>query len=97
MTQLPEFQNYGEYNSSNYGAHTIQLIMPGLTLWYSYDTIVAYRDAQDGRIVSKNRWSTTTGKHLNWIDGGNKGARKDGAIFDAMLRAAIERAFTSTN
>ena len=92
-TRLPEFQSYGDYNSDNYGAHTIQLILPGLTLFYSYKTIVAYADRMDGRVVCENRWSTTTGKHLNMIDGGNKKSRKDGATFDAMLQAALERAF----
>ena len=30
----------------------------------------------DGQLkVSENQWSVTTGRHLTWIDGGNKKAR----------------------
>lgn len=39
-------------------------------LYFSYETIVAVND-----IVSQNDWSTTTGKLLNELDGGNKKTR----------------------
>ena len=40
----------------------------GIRVFYSYSTPVAFlRD--DGRfIISENKWSTTTAKHLNWIE-----------------------------
>lgn len=45
--------------------HTVQV--GSLTLYYSYQTVVAYRFG--GRLyMSKNVWSRTTGKHLNIID-----------------------------
>lgn len=74
MSNLPAISNYGEYSSSNYGAHTLRVDVGSLTLWYSYDTVVAFR-GKNGRVVSQNVWGTTTGKHLNWIDGGNKSTR----------------------
>ena len=39
-----------------------------LTLHYSYDTVVAFRTPSTGLVISKNAWSRTTGKHLNYID-----------------------------
>ena len=91
MTQLPTFQNYGNYSSDNYGAHTLQIFLGGLTLYYSYKTIVAYYDILDGQVVCENSWGVTTRKHLNWIDGGDKKNRKSSKVFDAMLEAAIAR------
>lgn len=88
---LPTFSNYGNYSSDNYGAHTLRIDTANLTLWYSYKTIIAYQDAQDGLVVSENAWTTTTGKHLNWIDGGNKKSRKPHADFEAMLEASCKR------
>lgn len=44
-----------------------------LTLWFSYDTCVAFCNNHVGElVVSENVWSQTTGKHLNWIDSDKK-------------------------
>lgn len=88
---LPKVSSYGEYSSDNHSAHTRRVELATITLFYSYETIVAYRDDTDGLTVSQNQWTVTTGKHLNWIDGGNKKHRKDAETFDAMLEAACKR------
>jgi hypothetical protein len=91
---LPSFQSYGNYDSKNYGVNALQFFYPGITLWYSYKTIVAFKTEKDGLIVRQNDWSTTTGKHLNAIDGGDSDAKKDrlpGEEFTARLQAAIAR------
>ena len=44
-------------------------------LYFSYETIVAFRAPKVGLVVSENVWRTTTGKHLNWLDGGRKECR----------------------
>jgi len=41
-------------------------------VWFSYRTPVAFQVDGHSRVVRQNDWSTTTGKHLNWIDGGDK-------------------------
>lgn len=87
---LPKIGNYGQYSNDNYGAHTLCVDMGPLTLYYSYQTIVAYVDIQDGMVCSVNQWGTTTDKHLNWIEP-NKKARKDADTFDEMLKAALAR------
>lgn len=91
MPELPEISNYGKYSSDNYGAHTLRVDLGVMTLFYSYSTIIAYRDAADGRVVCENSWSTTTGKHLNWIDGGDKKSRRARATFEIMLADALKR------
>ena len=70
------YWNYGEYSSSNYGAHTLAFEDKNNTYYFSYDTLVAVRTSK-GLFVRENIWGTTTGKHLNWIDGGSKRAKKE--------------------
>ena len=70
--RLPRVSGYGHYASDNYGLNTLRIDLGSLVLYYSYETIVAYYDYQDGLVVCENTWSVTTGKHLNWIDGGSK-------------------------
>jgi hypothetical protein len=88
--QLPRITNYGEYSSDNYGVNSLRVEMPTFTVWYSYKTIVAYHDKDDGFVIRKNDWDTTTGKHLNWIDP-DKSLRIDGRLFEQKLEAMIER------
>lgn len=90
MSQLPEISNYGDYSSSNYGAHTLRVdISYKLTLWYSYSTVIAFStDSQ--RFVSENVWGVTTGKHLNWIDDGNKKNRLPHSIFCEKLQSYLK-------
>lgn len=95
--KLPNFESYGDYSSDNYGNHTLKFFLPGITLWYSYKKIVAYGDNEDGLVVCENDWRPTTGKHLNWIDGGDKKGRKVVEVFDIMLKAALERHLVEEN
>lgn len=87
---LPKIRNYGDYSSDNYGAHTLEVDLETITLYYSYKTIVAYQDREDGLVVSENKWGTTTGKHLNWIDDDHK-SRKPHSVFTKMLEEALNR------
>lgn len=87
---LPKTTNYGQYSNDNYGAHTRKIEMGTIELYYSYETIVAYCDAQDGLICTVNQWGVTTGKHLNWIQPDKK-SRLPADKFNEMLKAAIAR------
>jgi hypothetical protein len=40
-------------------------------IWFSYETPIGFTDGVR-RVVRKNAWGPTTGKHLNKIDGGSK-------------------------
>ncbi len=68
---LPTISNYGQYASGNYGAHTLRVQVGPIALWFSYQTVVAFRAPGYPQVVHDNVWGPTTGKHLNWIDGGD--------------------------
>lgn len=59
-----------------------------LSVWFSYETPVAFRKAGGPVVVRENDWKQTTGKHLNLIDGGNVSSRVPGAQFVTMLHRA---------
>ena len=61
-----------------------------LTLWFSYQTCVAF-NAHDGNgpVVRKNEWGPTTGKHLNYIDNMRKDTRVNEAAFTASLKLQL--------
>lgn len=88
--ELPSFRNYGQYSSDNYGVNSLQFDIPaiGLTIWYSYNTPVAFKTTRMGFVIRKNDWSKTTGKHLNWIDA-DKSKRIDGTEFEKKLEEAL--------
>ena len=88
MNTIPSFESYGNYSSSNYGAHALVFTDPNHNAFYfSYKTLVAFR--HNGCLyVTQNRWGPTTGKHLNWIDGGNKSGRLTQTQFEAQLTKA---------
>lgn len=44
-----------------------KVTISSLSLWFSYETIVAFSHPSVGFICSKNNWSMTTGKLLNEI------------------------------
>lgn len=91
MQHLPKIASYGEYKSGNYGAHSLRVDIGTLSLYFSYETVVAFQDT-DGLKVRQNDWSTTTGKHLNWIDGGGaleKKKRLTSDEFETALSAKL--------
>lgn len=83
MQNLPSFKSYGNYSSGNYGAHCLQFSVNGLTVYFSYSTLVAFH-GKYGLVVRQNDWGPTTGKHLNWINR-DKASRIDGVEFEKQL------------
>jgi hypothetical protein len=72
---LPSFSSYGNYSSSNYGVNSLCFTdARGIDYFFSYQTLVAVR-YMGTTLVRRNDWGPTTGKHLNWIDGGDKASR----------------------
>jgi len=91
MSDSVRIGGYGQYSSGNYGAHALRVDVGGLRLWFSYQTCVAFQVDGHTRRVHKNQWGTTTGKHLNWIDGGGPAvkARLAAEDFDRQLAEAV--------
>ena len=86
---LPKIRSYGNYSSSNYGAHCLRVDMGKLTVWFSYQTAIAFQVDGHARVVRANEWGPTTGKHLNMIDNGNKKARISGERFEAIWKEQL--------
>lgn len=87
--------NYGNYSSDNYGANSICIELGNKKIYYSYETIVAFmgynsKGTYFGLTVSENCWGPTTGKHLNWIDGGRKDKRLSRDEFLRKLSEFLE-------
>jgi len=81
---------YGDYTNKSYAKHRSRWTRDGLiTLYYSYTTIVAFSDG-NGLHVCQNVWSSTTGKHLNWLST-NKKSRLPLKTFQELLDKAHER------
>lgn len=84
-----KFGTYGQYSGNN-GCHCMYLVIGTVALYFSYQTIVAFKEADDKLFISENRWGPTTGKHLNLIDSDpkNRIPRKE---FEAELQAMLKR------
>jgi hypothetical protein len=75
------------------GAHALQLRLGDLYIWFSYETVVAFKEPGRDTVVCDNTWGNTTGKHINAIDGGgeNKKHRLLRSQFENELNAMLAR------
>lgn len=89
MKSLPSFSTYGNYSSTNYGAHALVFHMPRGDVYFSYKTPVAFHTHQTGLVVRENVWGPTTGKHLNVICPDKK-RRIKSEDFERMLAEAFK-------
>ena len=85
--------NYGRYSSANYGANSLAIKLGARTIYYSYDTIVAFSGTNSKGVyfdcIIKNYWGSTTGKHLNFINPDKK-IRLDKKEFENQLKEFLE-------
>ena len=93
MLGFPRHTSYGQYSSDNYGAHCLRFDWGSVTVWYSYSTPVAFRVDGHNRVVRQNDWGPTTGKHLKWIDGGDKRSRVNSETFERLWKEQVEPLF----
>lgn len=90
MADKISIRPYGEY-SGNGRANAMQVEVGDLCLWFSYRTVVAFSAPGTGIVVRQNDWKGTTGKHLNWIDGGNKKSRLASQDFEKKLSEMLKK------
>jgi hypothetical protein len=76
------FRNMNENSARNFN----EVSIGNVDLYFSYETIVGFRAPGYGLVVCENSWGSTTGKHLNWLDGGDKKSRLPYGVFDMKLR-----------
>ena len=63
-----------------------RVIVGDLSIWFSYETPIAF-SSPDELVVLENVWGSTTGKHLNSIDGGGEKAKARRVSSDEFDRA----------
>jgi hypothetical protein len=81
--------SYGEYSSGNYGINSLCVEIGRLTLYFSYKTIIAFRD--NGILtISRNSWGPTTGRHLNIISP-DKDMRLPRGEFEQVLTETLKK------
>ena len=85
---LPTIGNYGQGKTKR--PNTIRISLSRITLYFSYQTLVAF-SGPSGLTVRRNIWGPTTGKHLAWIDGGSVEAKAQ-RLPDSEFEAAFETA-----
>ncbi len=83
-----KISNYENYSSENYGSSRVVHI-GSLSLYFSYETVIAFSDAGEQK-TSINVWGSTTGKHLNWICP-NKKERLPRNIFEKELAKVLKK------
>ena len=77
---------------TSHNGNLSEVTIGNLTVWFSYETPIAYQSMNDPLRVSENVWGATTGKHLNAVDGGDKASRLPREQFLTML-TVMEDAF----
>lgn len=80
---------YGDYKS-DWNGRAMKLVLDGITIWFSYSTPIAFRNHGGKIVATENRWGTTTGRHLNFLEP-NKDRRVDADTFAAMLDATLSK------
>ena len=84
MEYIGTYGNYSDNTSQSYvKSRASKWSANGVIFYKSYDTIIAFETMR--LRVCENCWSKTTGKHLNWLDGGNKKNRLDRETFQKEL------------
>ena len=64
-----------------------------VTLYFSYETCVAYHVEGEGLTLSDNVWSNTTGKHLGIISDIFRVNRKDKTINNDLFNTRLNQLF----
>lgn len=55
-----------------------------VSVWFSYETPIAFTNSRGETVIRKNVWGSTTGKHLNAVCS-DKSVRIDGESFENRL------------
>lgn len=89
----PQFSvnGFAGYRTRHYGTHALRVDLGAnaLTIWTSYGRPIAFAVGGGPRIVCRNVWSRTTGRHLNRIDYGYHLGRLAPALFAQEWRAQV--------
>jgi len=77
--------------------NTAKVFLPnGLTLFYSYTTVVGFRSNVHGYVFTDKTYSNTTSKHLKNVFGSDKSDRVPHEEFESKLQEAYGSVFVKT-
>jgi hypothetical protein len=95
MSSLPKFHNIAPHLNLVVVCliDKIDFLPYHVTLYFSYETCVAYHVEGKGLTLSDNVWSTTTGKHLGMIAGLFNVNRKDKTINNDLFTSRLNQLF----
>lgn len=91
--QMPTIKPYA-------GANSTALHVGQLTLYFSYETVIAFYSPETRLVVSENLWGATTAKHIKAVTGREpeKKAVASGAYrrlarpeFETLLAATVDK------
>jgi hypothetical protein len=71
------------------GRNTAEVTVGKLTVWFSYETPIAFQVEGQRQVVRENSWGQTTGKHINQIDQGDRKDRVGKNEFEARFQQAM--------
>jgi hypothetical protein len=94
---LPDMWCYGNYCNDNYGVNSMAMQVGPVTMWFSYSTMVAFQVTGNRRVVQRNVWGPTTGRHLKEIDGGARASRVEEELFQRLWEEQAESLFYNDN
>lgn len=91
VTKPVSVRKYGDYPGIHYGAHAIKVELPWITVWFSYNTPIAFQASRfEYMVARKNDWGPTTGKHIRWAkDGSGDIVTLPGEDFEKALAEAM--------
>jgi hypothetical protein len=78
---LPTIESYKGHPNAN----AMRVSFGSLTVWFSYNTTVAFFSPACGLVVRENKWGPTTGKHLNMIEAQNGGTSSARVTTDEFI------------
>jgi hypothetical protein len=83
-----KFGYYRTKSSGNIDYNSPFIKFGGLKLYYSYQTVIAFKTPNTGLVICENVWSRATGMHLNKIDR-DKSKRVDFDTFRVQLENVL--------
>lgn len=75
--------------------NTMKLFLPGLTLYYSYETCVGFNN-KGIRIFTSEKYSNTTARHMTGVFNAAKEDRVSPEEFKEKLENALAEVFTES-
>lgn len=79
--------------TKSFNGNLSRVSMGDVTVWFSYETPIAFEVKGEGIIVSRNVFGSTTGKHINFVKGEAEDVTQVGEVeFRVRLESATPSA-----